>query len=94
MKQWRWSLLIFELCLFALILVLPEVDLPDFTFHGDTAPVVAKAKLSSPPVMCSVTTAAQFRSPQHVLEIRIQPVRPAVRLTPNTLLSLLCTFVC
>lgn len=94
MKWWRWSLLIFELCLFALILVLPQVDLPDFTFHGGTAPVVAKSRLSSPPVLSSVSTPVQSRLPQHVGEIRNQPVRPAVRLKPNALLSLLCTFLC
>jgi hypothetical protein len=94
MKGWRWAFLIFELCLFALILVLPQVDLPDFTFHGGTAPVVAKAKLSSPPALCCVTTAAQSRSPQRVLERGNQPVKPAVRLKPNALLSLLCTLLC
>ena len=47
MKFWRWTLLIFELLLFAIILVLPQVDLPDFTFHSGTAPVVAKLSLSS-----------------------------------------------
>ncbi len=47
MRWWRWALLLFELCLFALVLVLPQVDLPDFAFHGGTAPVVAKSKLSS-----------------------------------------------
>jgi hypothetical protein len=33
MKGWRWGILLFELFLFALILVLPQVDLPDFAFH-------------------------------------------------------------
>ncbi len=94
MKGWRWSVLIFELCLFALILVLPQVDLPDFTFHGGTAPVVAKAKLSSPPALCSVTISAQSRLPQHVREIQNRLVRPAVRLKPSTLLSLLCILLC
>lgn len=51
MKPWRWALLIFELFLFALILVLPQVDLPDFAFHRDSAPIVAKSKLSSAPVL-------------------------------------------
>lgn len=49
MSRWKWLLLIFELALFLVILVLPQVDLPDFTFHGGTAPVVAKARISSPP---------------------------------------------
>lgn len=47
MKRWRWTLLVFELALFALILILPQVDLPDFTFHSGTAPVVMKSRLSS-----------------------------------------------
>src|SRR5260370_25715433 len=95
MKGWRWSFLIFELCLLALILVLPQVDLPDFTFHGGTAPVVAKSKVSSPPVLSSITTPAQSRLPQHVREMRNrQPIRPAVRLKSNALLSLLCTLLC
>jgi hypothetical protein len=94
MKLWRWTLLIFELFLFALILVLPQVDLPDFTFHGGTAPIVAKSKLSSPPVLSSITTPVQSRLQQHVREMRNQPVRPALRLKPNALLSLLCTLLC
>lgn len=47
MKRWHYELLIFELFLLALILVLPQVDLPDFTFSSGTAPIVAKTRLSS-----------------------------------------------
>ncbi len=94
MKWWRCTLLIFELCLFALILVLPQVDLPDFSFHGGTAPAVVKSKLSSAPVLSSVSTPVKSRLPQQVREIRNQPVRPAVRLRPNGLLLLLCTLLC
>ena len=36
MKRWQFSFLIFELVLFAAILVLPQVALPDFTFHDGT----------------------------------------------------------
>jgi len=94
MKWWRCTLLMFELGLFALILVLPQVDLPDFSFHGGTAPVVVKSKLSSAPVLSSVATPVKSRLPQQVREIRNQPVRPAVRLRPNALLLLLCTLLC
>ena len=94
MKSWRWTLLGFELFLFALILVLPQVDLPDFTFHGGTAPVVAKAKVCSPPVLSSVTTPGHSRFPQPFLESRAEPVRHAVPLKQHTLLSLLCTLLC
>src|SRR5947208_9569924 len=46
MKRWQWVLLIVELALFAIILILPQVDLPDFTFHGGTAPTAMKARIS------------------------------------------------
>jgi len=94
MKSWRWTLLGFELFLFALILVLPQVDLPDFTFHGGTAPIVAKSKVSSPPLLSSITTPGQSRLPQALRERRNQPVRHAIPLKPHTLLSLLCTLLC
>jgi hypothetical protein len=45
MKRWQLVVLIFELALFAAILVLPQVALPAFTFHGGTAPVVAHARV-------------------------------------------------
>ena len=45
MKRWRLSLLIFELALFALILILPQVALPDFAFAGGNAPVTAHARV-------------------------------------------------
>jgi hypothetical protein len=94
MKLWRWALLTFELFLFTLILVLPDVDLPDFAFHGGTAPVVAKAKVSSPPVLSSITTPGQSRVPQTLRETRNQPVRRAMPLKQHVLLSLLCTLLC
>lgn len=56
MSRWRWVLLIFELFLFALILVLPQVDLPDFTVHGRTAPVFAKARVLPTPNLNVATT--------------------------------------
>jgi len=45
MKRWQLVFLIFELVLFAAILVLPQVALPDFTFHGGTAPVAAHSRI-------------------------------------------------
>jgi hypothetical protein len=94
MKRWRWTLLIFELFLFALILVLPQVDLSDFTFHGDTAPVVAKAKLACVLVLSNLTIPVQARSPRHIRLIRNPDTRPAVCLSPHSLLSLLRTLLC
>ena len=37
MKRWQLLILIFELTLFAAILVLPQVALPDLAFHGERA---------------------------------------------------------
>jgi len=48
MKRWQFVVLIFELALFAAILVLPQVALPDFTFHGGTAPVAAHSRICHP----------------------------------------------
>ncbi|HMH08377.1 MAG TPA: hypothetical protein VK579_17005 [Terriglobales bacterium] len=45
MKRWQLVVLIFELALFATILILPQVALPDFTFHGGTAPVAAHSRI-------------------------------------------------
>jgi hypothetical protein len=94
MKQWRWALLIFELFLFALILVLPQVDLPDFTFHRDTAPIVARSRVSSPPILTTVTTPVQSRSPQPLRDTRSEPIRSAIRPNPHSLLSLFVALLC
>jgi hypothetical protein len=94
MKWWRWALLFFELFLFALILALPQVDLPDFTFHGGTAPIVAKWKLACAPVLPNLTIPVQARSPRHIREMQDPHSRPAVPLNPRSLLSLFCTLLC
>jgi hypothetical protein len=51
MTRWRWALLPFELFLFALILVLPQLDLPDTAFRDGNSPVMAKLQLTGAPVM-------------------------------------------
>ncbi len=45
MKRWQLLILIFELVLFAAILVLPQVALPDLAFHEGTAPVAAHSRV-------------------------------------------------
>lgn len=93
MRRWRWALLVVELFLFTLILVLPQVDLPDCTFHSGTAPVIAKAKMSSPPVLAVV--APVFSE----LLRRVRPVQThqigSHGYTPTkSALSLLCILLC
>jgi len=93
MKRWRWILLIFELALFATILVVPHVDLPDFEFHGGTAPVAAKSRISTTPVAvtaCHVAMSVPERtsSPVDAGAQSSEPLSAASRLT------LLCTLIC
>jgi len=49
MTRWSWAVLVFELLLITIILILPQVDIPDTAFHCGTAPVLAKARLTCPP---------------------------------------------
>ena len=93
-KRWRWGLLIFELFLFALILVLPQVDLPDFTFHRGSAPVAAKAKLISPPVTAVVATPGRPKLTSVIDGVKNQEVLPSLLLGSRSFLSLLCVLLC
>jgi hypothetical protein len=95
MKRWQWALLLFELVLFAVILVLPQVNLPDFAFHGGTAPVAAKARVSSPPVQSFAAPLALPSAPP--LRIReAAPEADSAVVSPHTdsRLSLLCVRLC
>ena len=93
MKRWQWALLIFELALFALILVLPQVELPEFTFHGGTAPITAKARLSLNRVQAAAPIQLPILFPGHILETLAETrLVPPARL--ETRLSLLCILIC
>jgi len=94
MRRWRWALLLFELGLFALILVLPQVDLPDFTFHGGTAPAAARARLSSAPERIAVHASLLVEPASLPGEA---PVERHLSPSPHDLgcrLSLLCSLLC
>lgn len=93
MNRWRWVLLIFELALFALILILPQVDLPDFTFHGGTAPVVAKARVSSAPVR-AVSILMPAPIPGHALSGTVEATVIATSAHSESRLHLLCRLLC
>ena len=94
MKRWQFSFLIFELALFAIILVLPQVALPDFTFHNGTAPVAAHARVCDHPAGAAITVAPQnqYSEPTSYLvgEIPELPAPPAV----HSRLSRLCVLIC
>jgi len=94
MSRWQFSVLIVELILMAAILVLPQVALPDFTFHEGTAPVAAHARVCDPGRATVITTA------QHTLPV--EPIMQARGETPDvsappavhSRLSRLCVLIC
>jgi hypothetical protein len=93
MKRWQFSILIFELALFAIILVLPQVALPDFTFHDGTAPVAAHSRVCDHAPATAIAVAPQILSsrPTHVSgEIPEVPAPLAV----HSRLSRLCVLIC
>jgi hypothetical protein len=94
MKGWRWGLLLFELFLFVLILVLPQVDLPDFAFHRGNAPIIARSRVSAPPALTVVTVATGSRPTRHLGNGENQLLGLVTPATPQPLLSLLCTLLC
>jgi hypothetical protein len=93
MKRWRWALLIFELFLFALILVLPQVDLPDFTFHRGTAPIVARQRIS-PPALTVVRAPTNSRPSCPFARESAPLVEAPGPSDSDSLLSRLCILLC
>ncbi len=93
MKRWQLSILIFELALFAAILVLPQVALPDFTFHDGTAPVAAHSRL------CDHTPAAAIAVPPQIVRFDTNAVGGVIPDVPapvavHSRLSQLCVLIC
>lgn len=91
--RWQRALLFFELFLFALILVLPQVDLPEFTFRRGTAPVVARAQMSSPPMPAELAALVLHLTLPAIGKLEPQSGPMAARNT-QSLLALLCTLLC
>ena len=95
MKRWQWALLVFELALFALILILPQVELPAFAFHGGTAPVAVKARSSFHPPQPSAFIHLPRIISGRVLEPLLAETPAIIRLAGwDSRLSLLCTLLC
>lgn len=94
MRRWQLALLIFELALFAIILVLPQVALPDFTFHGGTAPVAAHSRVCDQAHATAITITPQILSSEPAAEavagLPDAPAPPAV----HSRLSRLCILIC
>ena len=95
MKRWKWALLIFELVLFALILVLPQVELPEFLVQGKTAPVAAKLRVSSVPVISAAVLGSIRASVQNfTIDSNADVHGAAVPASPHSRLSLFCVLIC
>lgn len=94
MKPWRLALLIFELALFAVILIHPLVNLPDVSFHGGTAPVALRTRHSTPPVTASLAGGPSYTMDPSLAEFASESFEVPASLTLNTRLSLECALRC
>ena len=94
MKRWKWALLVFELALFALILILPQVALPAFTFHGGTAPVFARGRMLSALAASQVIAATvAILLPSWILTLSASEISPHP-VSSHPSLSVLCLLLC
>lgn len=94
MKRWQWVLLITELVLIMVILILPQVNLPDSAFHRGTSPTTLKSSLTSAPVAVAVSARIERWLLGDAME---SPLEISEGVTPgrtDSRLSLLCTFIC
>jgi hypothetical protein len=95
MKRWRLALLICELALFAFILILPQVALPDLTAQGGTSPEAVQTRMSSSPLGPAIALVLQptlvgigeEKLRNHALDLYSSS--PA-----SSRLSLHCTLIC
>jgi len=94
MKRWQLFLLIFELALFAAILVLPQVALPDFTFHDGTAPVVAHARVCQSVPGAAIVALPQAWFPDQTTNVRSLALNLSAPQTLHSRLSRLCVLIC
>ena len=94
MKGWRWGILLFELFLLALILVLPQVDLPDFDFHRGAGPILTRSRVSPRPVLTAVTVPLRAQPIEQFDNGEKQRSGLVSHAIPRSLLSLLCTLIC
>ena len=94
MKRWQFSFLIFELVLFAVILVLPQVALPDFTFHNGTAPVAAHSRVCERAPGTAIPVAPQILPSEPISYLAGQIPETPDPLAVHSRLSRLCVLIC
>jgi hypothetical protein len=94
MKRWQIAVLIFELALFAAILVLPQVALPDFTFHGGTAPVAAHSRVCQSTPGSAIAINPQTLVPDQVVQRSNEHTVSLSFPAHSSRLSRLCVLIC
>jgi hypothetical protein len=92
--RWRWVVLILELALFAIILVLPQVDLPDFTFRSGMTPIVLHSRLCSSPLVVAVAVTPLVLFHRQMMEAPGKILDLPAPSTRGSHLSQLCTLIC
>jgi hypothetical protein len=94
MRRWQVSILIFELVLFAAILVLPQVALPAFTCHGGTAPAAAHARVSDPATRIAIAVAPQILLSKSTTRMRREIPDVSAPPAVHSRLARLCVLIC
>ncbi|MGH9544449.1 MAG: hypothetical protein ACRD23_04460 [Terriglobales bacterium] len=94
MRRWQFSILIFELVLFAAILVLPQVALPAFTCHGGTAPVAAHARVCDPATRIAIAVAPQILLSKSMTRVRGEILGVSAPPAVHSRLARLCVLIC
>jgi len=94
MKRWRWLLLIFELTLFAVILILPQVDLPDFTFQAGNAPVAAHARVCRTAPAHAIAALPKIEASHSAIQPTGEVLNTASPSALQSRLSRLCVLLC
>ena len=92
MKRWQLLILIFELALFAAILVLPQVALPDLAFHEGTAPVAARARVCDPAPGTAI--APPILPAEPIVQVRGEIPDATAPPAVHSRLSKLCVLIC
>ena len=94
MKRWQFSILIFELALFAVILILPHVALPDVTFHDGTAPVAAHSRVCERTSGNAIAVVPSILPPEPTAQLGGEIPDAPAPLAVHSRLSRLCVLIC
>jgi hypothetical protein len=70
--------------LMLLIVVLPDVDLPDTAFHRETAPVALHAQATAAPTVVMIAAVLQFPHAAETYRTSDQPGTLAINPRPNS----------